>query len=145
MHNVSTTSPCNIFWTDHSSQQLSCLHKLRKPITLLWRAMLCKIICQRFKVRLPTSQKFLFYLRQWKPFKNDEKCLLFHVKSFFRSGQQIFKMHILSNISRSKDSQIMKFGQLIEYNVKNIFFEKPYTQCGGEASSRPFYKNQNWA
>ena len=89
--------------------------------------------------------KICFYLRQWKPFKNDEKCFLFHVKNFFRSGQQISKIHILPNISRSKDSQTMKFGQLIEYNVKNIFLEKPCTQCGREASPRPFYKNQNWA
>ena len=29
-------------------------------------------------------------------------------------------IHILSNISRSKDKQPMKFGQLIEYNKGNI-------------------------
>ena len=32
----------------------------------------------------------------------------------------------------------MKFGQLIEYNMKNIFIEKLYTKLGGEASPRPF-------
>ena len=32
----------------------------------------------------------------------------------------------------------MKFGQLKEYNMKNIFAEKPYTKCGGETSPRPF-------
>ena len=26
----------------------------------------------------------------------------------------------------------MKFGQLVEYNMTNIFLEKPYTKCGGE-------------
>ena len=26
----------------------------------------------------------------------------------------------------------MKFGQLIEYNMRNIFIEKSYTKCGGE-------------
>ena len=30
-------------------------------------------------------------------------------------------MQILANISRSKDNQAMKFGQFIEYNMKNIF------------------------
>ena len=30
-------------------------------------------------------------------------------------------MQILPNISRSKDNQAMKFGQFIEYNMKNIF------------------------
>ena len=34
----------------------------------------------------------------------------------------------------------MKFGQLIEYSMKNIFFEKSYTKYGGEAGPRPFYK-----
>ena len=32
--------------------------------------------------------------------------------------------HILSNISRSKVKQTMKFGQLIKYNMKNIFLKK---------------------
>ena len=48
-------------------------------------------------------------------------------------------MHILPNISRSKGNQIMKFDQLIEYNMRNIFLRKSYT-FGGEASRRPFYK-----
>ena len=34
----------------------------------------------------------------------------------------------------------MKFGQLIEYNMSNIFLEKSYTKCGGETSPRPFYE-----
>ena len=32
----------------------------------------------------------------------------------------------------------MKFGQLIEYNMRNIFLEKSYTKYGGETSPRPF-------
>ena len=32
----------------------------------------------------------------------------------------------------------MKFGQLIEYNMRSIFLEKSYTECGGEFSPRPF-------
>ena len=32
----------------------------------------------------------------------------------------------------------MKFGQLIEYNMRNVFLEKSYTKCGGETSPRPF-------
>ena len=34
----------------------------------------------------------------------------------------------------------MKFGQLIKYNLKNIFREKSYTKCGGETIPRPFLK-----
>ena len=32
----------------------------------------------------------------------------------------------------------MEFGQLIEFSMRNIFLEKPYTKCGGETSARPF-------
>ena len=40
------------------------------------------------------------------------------------NGQEIIATHILPNISRSKGNQIMKFGQLIEYNMTSIFLEK---------------------
>ena len=39
---------------------------------------------------------------------------------------------------KSKDNQTMKFDQLIEYNMKNIFLEKSYAKCGGETSTRSF-------
>ena len=32
----------------------------------------------------------------------------------------------------------MEFGQLIEYNMRNIFLEKLYTKCGGETIPRNF-------
>ena len=32
----------------------------------------------------------------------------------------------------------MKFGQLIEYNMRNIFLEKSYTKYGGEIGPRLF-------
>ena len=38
-----------------------------------------------------------------------------------QTGQQIITIHILSNISERKDNQAMKFGQLMEYNMRNIF------------------------
>ena len=53
-------------------------------------------------------------------------------------GKQTIAIHILPNISRSKGNQTMKFGQLIEYNMRNIFLEKSYTKCGGETSPRLF-------
>ena len=49
-------------------------------------------------------------------------------------------MHIFPDISRSKGNQTIKFGQLIEYNMRNIFLEKSYTKCGGETIPRPFSK-----
>ena len=53
-------------------------------------------------------------------------------------GQQTIVIHILPNISRSKGNQTMKFGQLIECNMRNIFLKKSYTKCSGETSPRPF-------
>ena len=38
----------------------------------------------------------------------------------------------------------MKFGQLIEYNMRKIFLEKSYTKCGGETIRRPFSKKTNF-
>ena len=34
----------------------------------------------------------------------------------------------------------MKFGQLREYNMRNIFFEKPYTKCAGKTIPRALFK-----
>ena len=55
-------------------------------------------------------------------------------------ASQTITIHILTNISRSKGNQITKFGQLIKYNMKNIFLEKSYTKCGGDTTPRPFSK-----
>ena len=54
--------------------------------------------------------------------------------------QQIIVIHILPDISRSKGNQTMKYGQLIDYDVRNIFLEKSYTKQGGETSPRSFSK-----
>ena len=62
-----------------------------------------------------------------------------------QTGQQTITIHILPNISRSKNNQTKKNGQLIEFNMTNAFLKKSYTKCGGETSPRPFLKNQNRA
>ena len=41
-------------------------------------------------------------------------------------GYQTTAVHVLANISRSKGNQTMKFGQLIEHNMRNIFIGKSY-------------------
>ena len=53
-------------------------------------------------------------------------------------GKQTIVIYMLPNISRSKGNQTMKFGQVIECNMKNLFLEKSYTKHGGETSPRPF-------
>ena len=55
-----------------------------------------------------------------------------------QTGKQAITIHnvtISPNISRSKGNQIMKCGQLIKYNMRNIFLKKSYTKCGGEATT----------
>ena len=52
-------------------------------------------------------------------------------------------MHVLFNVSRGKGNQAMKFGKLIEYNKRNIFLEKSYTNCGGENIPGAFQFYQN--
>ena len=56
-------------------------------------------------------------------------------------GEQTTEIHILTNISRSKDNQSIKFDRLIEYNLRNVFLEKSYTKSRGETFLRPFNKN----
>ena len=55
-------------------------------------------------------------------------------------GKPTTAIYILPDISKSKRSQIMKFGQLMEHNMRNIFLEKSCTKCGGETISRFFSK-----
>ena len=42
------------------------------------------------------------------------------------TGKEIIPIHILFNITRSKDNQKMKFGQLVKYNVRKVFMQKSY-------------------
>ena len=50
-------------------------------------------------------------------------------------------IHIMTNIARRKGNQEMKFSQLIEYKMRNIFLEISSTKCRGKGVSRPFSKN----
>ena len=46
----------------------------------------------------------------------------------------------MPNISKSKDNQATKFGQLIKYNMRNNFVEKSYKKSTGETIPRPLSK-----
>ena len=52
-------------------------------------------------------------------------------------------VHILPDTSRSKVNETMSFGQLVEYNMRNIFLEKSYTNVMEKLVPDPFIKNQN--
>ena len=48
-----------------------------------------------------------------------------------QTGQKTSTKYILPNISGGgEDNHIMKPGQLIKYNTRNIFPEKSYAKCG---------------
>ena len=47
-----------------------------------------------------------------------------------KTGKQTIVMPILPNIARHKDNQTKKFGQLIDYNMRNIFLGKSYIKGG---------------
>ena len=68
------------------------------------------------------------------------RYLNFRLDSYYRNGlikkanfkfydvtawlTHILLIHILFNISRGRDNETMKFGQLIECNMRDIFLEK---------------------
>ena len=55
-----------------------------------------------------------------------------------QSSKQIVAIHILPNISRSKGNETMKSGQLIEYNMRNIFLENSFTKVVEKLFPDPF-------
>ena len=55
---------------------------------------------------------------------------------------QIITIYILADISGSETKKI-RFVQLREYNITNIFLKKSYIKFGGETSLRPFHEKSN--
>ena len=89
---------------------------------------------------------FYFTLKAFFILKVFKHLLWFHKKGLIRkiwlilkimTSQQTIAIHKLPNISRSKGNQKMKLDQLIEYNMRYVFVEKPRTKCGGETIPRP--------
>ena len=84
------------------------------------------------------------YQKVSKYHENDCRCDLMRkinwIGNFMTSqpDQQSILKHILSNILRSKGNQKIKLGQLIEYNIGNIFLEKSCTKC--DVVTSPFKK-----
>ena len=64
-----------------------------------------------------------------------------------QAGQQTIAIHILPNISRSKDNQTVNNGQLKEYNDRNTFIRKLCRKLGRKTKSRPllFFRKAKYA
>ena len=55
------------------------------------------------------------------------------------TGQQTITIHILPKYYMKKSNQTVKFGQLVEYNKRNIVLQKSCRESGRETSSRPLF------
>ena len=63
-----------------------------------------------------------------------DNCLIRKISLFSKFiapqlGEQTIAIYISLDIPRSKDNQTMKIGQIVEWNMRNIFLEKAYTKC----------------
>ena len=79
--------------------------------------------------------KFLFcHVAKWLDKKYKAKFEFYDVTAWLINN---CNTHIAQYLEKYSN-QTMKFGQLTECNMRNIFFEKSYTKCGGETSPRTF-------
>ena len=61
-----------------------------------------------------------------------------------QTGKQTIAVYILPDISRSKDNQtIITFGQLIEYDMRNICLKNQAQNVAEKLILDSFLKNQN--
>ena len=120
------------FWRYVPNSWQSSSSKIDKSLTLNDRYISYLTNRKSFKVGLSPSKKFGFICVNESPLK-----ISFFMAS--QTGTQTITMNILPDISKRKGNQTMKFGQSIEYNVRNIFLRKSYRKWNRETSSRPFF------
>ena len=72
--------------------------------------------------------------KKWLDWKEKINFKIYDVTAWLTNNYNI------AQYLRSKYNGARKFGQLIEYNMRNVFLEKSYTKCGGETIPRPFSK-----
>ena len=81
---------------------------------------------ERVKGSFISQNIYVFVTTFWYCRKNDLISEIRQTSKFMTSqrGLQAIAIHILPNISQSKGNQTIKFGQLIEYNKRDMFFKK---------------------
>ena len=67
---------------------------------------------------------------------------LMSISKFMTSqpGKEMIVIHILPNILKSKGNKTMKFGHLIEYNMRNNFLKKSCAKFSTKTITRAFHK-----
>ena len=98
------------------------------------------------------TQDALLGLRQFlgneSPLQLMKNTFYFTSKVFvlsFLSCIETAWLKILPNILRSKGNQTMKFGGLLEYNMRTIFIEKSYPDVVEKIVPDHFLKKEYWA
>ena len=76
--------------------------------------------------RLP---KKLCYLLDWKPFKNDEKCFLFHLKSSCSQDIKVFSMTFFSHVGKRAWLEKDKVCFKIHDATTRFYTQLQYTYC----------------
>ena len=84
-----TTKVRCYFWNFIPTSPGHLLDKFKQTVCI-WLGNFLGITSHKVKVRLSTPEKKLFCYPQWKPFKNNENCFLFHPESFFCSWKFVF-------------------------------------------------------
>ena len=96
------------------------------------------------------SPQKLFLFSRYLSFCHD--FLVMQKKQLDQKDKVNLKIHYVTNwitnncnahiadYLRSKSTQTMTLGQLIEHNMRNIFVEKSLTKCDGETMTRPLSK-----
>ena len=78
-----SNKPC---YLETQFDELCLIFKSIKKALKMSSKILPYVLYPTFEVKVGLSiPNKMFYLLQWKPFKNDHKCFLFHLKSSFRS------------------------------------------------------------
>ena len=144
----------NIFWEVGGKGEEWCPKEHQNTLLL----SPCKKVCVICLIKSPLKRMksaFLFYGKSsfrsqdieifvktfWLCRKNGLVRKITLPSKFMTSqlSLQAIVIHVLANITHSKDNQTMKFGHLIEYNKINIFLQELCRKLGRETSSRPLF------
>ena len=82
--------------------------------------LICLKMHQAGSVEVGLSQ--MFYLLQWKPFKNEENCILFHLKNSFRSWDE--KFFVLTFWSCRKNGLTRKIRLISKFQASKHGWQK---------------------
>ena len=110
------------------SQSRALTFKKKKCYLLDWKPLKNDEKCFLFHLKSPFGSQYIsvFVTIVWSCRKNGMIRKIRLTSKFMTSllGLQTIAIHILTNISQSKSNQTMKFGQSVEYNIRNIFLQK---------------------